>query len=103
MHTSLPESKEVSVSVIVPVYNVYEWLDTCLDSIINQTFTDFEVLLINDGSTDGSFDKCHEWGKIDNRIKVRKNVSLLFWKYGIKIYFGRTYEVWLYSNLEMYD
>ncbi len=70
MHTSLPESKEVSVSVIVPVYNVYEWLDTCLDSIINQTFTDFEVLLINDGSTDGSFDKCHEWGKRDNRIKV---------------------------------
>lgn len=79
MHTSLPESKEVSVSVIVPVYNVYEWLDTCLDSIINQTFTDFEVLLINDGSTDGSFDKCHEWGKRDNRIKVisKKTRALL--------------------------
>ena len=41
------------ISVIVPVYNVETYLEECLDSIQNQTYTDFEVLLVNDGSTDG--------------------------------------------------
>ena len=40
------------VSVIVPVYNVEKYLDVCLDSLINQTFDDFEIICINDGSTD---------------------------------------------------
>ena len=42
------------ISVIVPVYNAEKWLRRCVDSILAQTFTDFELLLIDDGSTDGS-------------------------------------------------
>lgn len=59
----------INVSVIIPVYNVYDWLDECLTSIVNQTFSDFEILLINDGSTDGSERKCEEWAKKDARIR----------------------------------
>ncbi|WP_328285364.1 glycosyltransferase [Ligilactobacillus salivarius] len=44
----------VKVSIGVPVYNANEYLRECLDSILNQTFQDFEVLLVDDGSTDGS-------------------------------------------------
>lgn len=60
----------ILVSVIIPVYNVYEWIDQCMGSIIEQTYKDFEVILINDGSTDGSEIKCREWEKKDNRVKV---------------------------------
>ena len=45
----------VKVSIGVPVYNANEYLRECLDSILNQTFQDFEVLLVDDGSTDGSY------------------------------------------------
>lgn len=58
-----------SVSIIIPVYNVYEYLDECLESIINQTYRDFEILLINDGSTDGSDKKCQEWKEKDSRVR----------------------------------
>lgn len=52
------------ISVIVPVYNVEEYLSRCIDSILAQTFTDFELLLINDGSTDNSGRICDEYIKI---------------------------------------
>lgn len=61
---------QILVSVIIPVYNVYEWMDQCLESIVSQNFTDFEVILVNDGSTDGSDKKCQEWAKRDSRIRV---------------------------------
>lgn len=61
---------QVLVSIIIPVYNVYEWIDQCMDSVINQTMPDFEVILINDGSTDGSETKCLEWEKKDSRVRV---------------------------------
>ena len=51
------------ISVIVPVYNVETYLEECLDSIQNQTYTDFEVLLVNDGSTDGSKAICERYCK----------------------------------------
>lgn len=63
------EEPKVPISIIVPVYNVYEWLDECLQSIVNQTFRDFEIILINDGSTDGSEKKCVEWKQKDSRIR----------------------------------
>lgn len=62
--------RQISVSVIIPVYNVERWLPQCLKSVINQTFTDFEVLLIDDGSTDGSAKLCDDWAKQDERIRV---------------------------------
>ncbi|BDP46005.1 glycosyltransferase family 2 protein [Enterococcus faecium] len=54
----------------VPVYNVEKYLKKCVDSILGQTFTDFESLLIDDGSTDNSGSICDELAKTDNRIKV---------------------------------
>ena len=61
---------QMPVSVIIPVYNVYDWIDQCMESVVRQTFTDFEVIMINDGSTDGSGKKCWEWRQNDRRISV---------------------------------
>ena len=58
------------ISIIVPVYNVEEYLSRCIDSILNQTFTAFELILVDDGSTDNSGLICDEYKKIDSRIKV---------------------------------
>lgn len=58
------------VSVIIPVYNVKQYLDECLESIVNQSYRNLEILLIDDGSTDGSDLICDGWSKKDNRIKV---------------------------------
>jgi glycosyltransferase involved in cell wall biosynthesis len=59
-----------TISVIVPVYNVEQYLCKCLDSILNQTFTDFELLLIDDGSPDKSGQICDEYAQKDSRIRV---------------------------------
>lgn len=56
------------ISIIVPVYNVEKYLSNCINSILNQTFKDFELILINDGSTDNSLDICKHYKNIDNRI-----------------------------------
>ncbi len=58
------------VSIVVPVYNVRDYIEECLDSIINQTYKNIEILLVNDGSTDGSGEVCDEYAKKDERIKV---------------------------------
>ena len=58
------------ISVIVPVYNVKSLLSRCIDSLLNQKFMDYELLLVDDGSTDGSGDICDEYEKKDSRIKV---------------------------------
>ena len=58
------------ISVIVPVYNVEKYLEECLDSIQNQTYTDIEVILVNDGSTDNSKEICEEYCKQDSRFKL---------------------------------
>ena len=58
------------ISIIVPVYNVEMFIHKCLDSIINQTFSDWELLLINDGSKDKSGHICDEYALRDARIRV---------------------------------
>lgn len=57
-------------SIIVPIYNSEGYLRDCIDSILSQTFTEFELLLIDDGSTDGSAVICDEYASKDQRIKV---------------------------------
>lgn len=64
------ENKAPKISVIVPVYNTGQYLNRCVDSILSQTFTDIEVLLINDGSTDSSGVICNNYAKKDNRVRV---------------------------------
>ena len=63
------EQKKI-ISVIVPVYNVEPYLRECLDSIVNQTYKALEILVIDDGSTDGSGSICDEYKKKDDRIRV---------------------------------
>ncbi len=58
------------VSVIVPVYNVEKYLRECLDSLVNQTLDDIEIICVNDGSTDSSLDILNEYQQKDKRIKV---------------------------------
>lgn len=60
----------VQISIIIPVYNVAKYLPECLESILNQTFQDFEVICVNDGSKDNSLEILEEYGKKDNRIKI---------------------------------
>lgn len=57
-------------SVIVPVYGVKDFISQCIESVLTQTFSDFELILVDDGSKDGSGDICDEYAKKDNRIKV---------------------------------
>lgn len=57
-------------SVIVPVYKVEEYLAACIESVLNQTFSDFELILVDDGSPDTCPEICEEYAKKDNRIKV---------------------------------
>ena len=57
------------ISIIVPIYNVENYLRQCLDSILNQTYQNFECLLINDGSPDNSADICREYVEKDSRFK----------------------------------
>jgi glycosyltransferase involved in cell wall biosynthesis len=56
------------VSVVVPIYNAGRKLDKCIKSILDQTFKDFELVLVNDGSTDSSLDICKEYEKKDSRV-----------------------------------
>lgn len=58
------------ISIIVPVYNVEDYLKNCIDSILNQTFNDFELILVNDGSTDNSLKICKYYKSIDYRICI---------------------------------
>lgn len=57
-------------SIIVPVYNVEKYLDECVQSVINQSFTDWELILVDDGSKDDSYKMCCEYAKNDSRIKA---------------------------------
>lgn len=66
------------ISVIVPIYNVAPYLRNCVNSILNQTFRDFELILVDDGSTDGCSKICDEYALKDKRVKVfhKKNGGL---------------------------
>ena len=57
-------------SVIVPVYNVEEYLSKCIESVLGQTYTQFELILVNDGSTDNCGKICDEYAAKDRRIRV---------------------------------
>lgn len=63
------------ISIIVPVYNVETYLEECLDSIQNQSYTDLEVILVNDGSTDGSQAICEHYCQTDKRFRLMNQTN----------------------------
>ena len=60
----------MKLSVVIPVYNVEKYIKQCLDSVLAQSFTDFELILVDDGSTDSSGNVCDEYAKLDSRVRV---------------------------------
>ena len=58
------------ISVVVPVYRVEKYLDHCIRSIVEQTYSNLEILLVDDGSPDGSGEICDRWARKDARIRV---------------------------------
>lgn len=62
--------ENIKISIIIPVYNVEKYIDKCIQSILCQTFKEFEMILIDDGSPDKCGEICDEYAKKDNRIKV---------------------------------
>ena len=61
---------KAKISIIIPVYNVEKYLETCLESVINQTMSELEIICVNDGSTDRSPQILEEFAKKDERIKI---------------------------------
>lgn len=79
-------SETPRVSIIVPVYNLKQYLERCVDSLIHQTFRDYEIILVDDGSTDGSAALCDGYAKDHEEIKVvhKENGGLVSaWKRGV--------------------
>ena len=66
----MPQTENSTISVIVPVYNTVRFLSDCVESILNQTYTDLEVILIDDGSHDGSGAVCDAFSEKDSRVRV---------------------------------
>ena len=64
------DERKVRVSVIIPVYNVEKYLDACIESVCNQEMRDIEIIVVDDGSTDGSAAICKEWADRDTRIRL---------------------------------
>ena len=71
-------SEPPKVSIIVPIYNVEQYLRRCIDSLLAQTYTNIEIVLVDDGSPDNCGDICDEYAQTDTRIKVihKKNCGL---------------------------
>ena len=68
------ENKEV-VSIVIPIYNVEAYLKQCLETIVNQTYPNLEIILVNDGSPDKSEEICKEFFKRDSRIRYVRQVN----------------------------
>ncbi len=69
---------DLKITIIVPVYNVERYLERCVESIVNQTYANIEIILVDDGSPDNCPKMCDDWAKRDSRIKVihKKNGGL---------------------------
>lgn len=81
------ENEKEQVSIILPVYNVSEYLERCLNSILNQTYISIEIIAVNDGSTDSSLEILEKYKKIDSRINIvsKPNGGLMSaWLEGLK-------------------
>lgn len=85
-------NEKVKVSVIIPVYNVEKYLDRCVQSVLNQTLKEIEIILIDDGSTDSSLTICNKYAEKDSRVQVYSNKNIgqgLERNFGIKKAIGK--------------
>ena len=73
------EKKIPKVTVIVPVYNIATYIEECINSILNQTFKELEIMIIDDGSIDGSSEICDKFAVNDKRVKVihQENIGVV--------------------------
>ena len=79
------------ITIIIPIYKVYDYLDRCINSIVNQTYSNLQIILVDDGSPDGCAVKCDEWLKKDERFTVihKSNGGLSDARnYGMSIIYG---------------
>ena len=93
------------VTIIIPIYNVEDYIGDCLKSVVNQTYKNLEIICINDGSADNSYNILKEYGEIDSRIKIitQENKGLSATRNrGMKIASGE-YCYFLDSDDELYD
>ena len=60
----------IPFSIIIPVYNIEPYLEKCLNSVLMQSFRGFELILVNDGSQDGSLQICQQYARLDKRIRL---------------------------------
>ena len=65
-----PTQSKPLISVIIPVYNVAKYLDRCMKTVCGQTYGNLEILMVDDGSTDGSSALCDKWAAADSRIRL---------------------------------
>lgn len=65
----------VEISVVIPIYNASKSLNRCIDSVLNQTFVDYELILVDDGSTDGSEKICDKYAEVDDRVRVIHKIN----------------------------
>lgn len=63
-------NQDILFSIVVPVYNVEKYIGQCIESLVSQTYENIEIILVDDGSTDGSSDICDEYSKADKRVRV---------------------------------
>ena len=74
--------KREKISIIVPIYNVEKYLERCVDSLVNQTYENIEIILVDDGSPDYCPQLCDEYAKKDSRIVVIHKKK--WWPFGCK-------------------
>ena len=85
------------VSVIVPIYKVEPYLDQCVQSIVNQTYKNLEIILVDDGSPDNSPAMCDAWAEKDNRIRVIHKETAAFHRHATRDWTRQpviTYNLW---------
>lgn len=70
MYGGINLNNNCKISIVVPIYNVEMYIEKCIDSLINQTYTNIEIILVDDGSTDNSYSICQKYADIDSRIKL---------------------------------